>query len=761
MNSKLLKMLILRFVVFLIHVGLVGICILLTTAKGQQEIYGDIFPSSRPDHNLFYNVQHREMLKCYRDVPAQYFQTREDDFLTGNSSIATYLRIEVCCEGYRENVKLREPKCIPDCSKVSSNNCRHGFCRSPQLCECFDGFVANSEGNCVHTCPVSCENGHCLLDGTCICKLGYRLDPETKKFCIPECYHIPCGLNQHCTAPGRCECMTGYQWLDSLNSCQPICQPHCGFGHCVAPNKCECFPGYIKRSGRNICEAECYINCSNGFCESPYKCQCYHGFTYDPISQTCLPYCRDSCEHGVCIAPGVCRCFEGYYLWDNVCKPICTSVCGTYGICVKPNVCACRPSHQHCMGGGKCSLDGKCECPSGMVHFIDRCVYSANIHRMLISSDERIDFDKSFKEEFETLIGRYFQFKYAYRSHTASHLGPLRLYPLKHRHTPGSLQTPLSQSSPQSGKHDVLSSNDIRKKIIMNILQIIFLILYTKSVVNERLYSDYIDDISQDEIRIRPSPEWRHPNFHKPVPKEKSKRKNKPTHFSPEGLCVRNYYKKKAAEELKNPQKEYKPYGNRWHGPIKYGGEQFKPKQQSIRNTKHRDITAVERKLHKCYKWVRSNDVKRYEMPTVMQRNEEEDAALIEICCPHYAPINLMGNTLCRPYCQSCSNGKCVAPDVCECHDGFVQNDGKQCVFTCPISCLNGRCNLLTGACLCNPGYTLDETGKYCRPVCRAGCGHNPLHNCTAPDVCGCISGFSLTDNDCQPIVKSSWIRRH
>ncbi|XP_013104566.2 epidermal growth factor-like protein [Stomoxys calcitrans] len=398
---------------FQIHVRLVGFYILVTaTVKGQdQEIYGDIYPNTRAELNLYYNTQHREE-KCYRDVPAIFFQFKEEEPIMGNSSIPNYLRFEKCCEGYvatSRPLDLDSNKCVPDCSLVSANNCRNGFCRSSQHCECFEGFVANSKGNCVHTCPLGCENGHCLLDGTCICNPGYSLESETRKFCIPQCSHIPCGLNQECVAPGECQCQVGYQWLDFLG-CQPICQPGCGFGRCGAPQECECFAGYIKRPGRNICEAECKINCLNGFCESFYKCQCFNGFVYDSLSQTCLPHCPDSCEHGVCIAPGICRCFEGYYLWDNICRPICENGCGPYGKCVKPNTCACGSGQQHCLGGDQCTSEGKCRCPFGMQHFIDRCLYPFKVQSKIFTTAERLHYDKELKYEFEALIGRFFQF---------------------------------------------------------------------------------------------------------------------------------------------------------------------------------------------------------------------------------------------------------------------------------------------------------------------------------------------------------------
>ncbi|XP_061386674.1 uncharacterized protein LOC133321606, partial [Musca vetustissima] len=299
--------------IYLIFLSILGFWNMSTKC---QEIYGDIYPSTRAELNLYFDSQQREK-KCYKDVPAYFFQTREHEPLRGNSSIAGHLSFEICCEGYRRDPKVRSTlKCIPDCSKVSADNCRNGFCRSTHQCECFEGFVRDSRGNCVHICPVGCLNGRCLLNGDCLCNPGYSLDPETRKYCLPECSHIPCGLNQICVAPGECRCQRGYQWLEGLG-CQPICQPHCGYGRCIGPQQCECFPGYIKRKGREICESECYANCENGFCESPYKCQCHIGFAYDPQSQNCLAQCPEACDHGVCIAPGICKCFEGYYLWDN------------------------------------------------------------------------------------------------------------------------------------------------------------------------------------------------------------------------------------------------------------------------------------------------------------------------------------------------------------------------------------------------------------------------------------------------------------
>lgn len=187
---------------------------------------------------------------------AIFFQTHKNSPIRGNGSTIYYHRLQVCCEGY-----IRSPRnwneCIPDCSKISPNNCLNGFCHSPQQCQCYDGYVKNDLGECIETCPISCQNGQCFLNGTCLCHSGYSLDPSTRQFCRPNCPQT-CGTHQICESPGKCACREGYRMTDDFG-CQPICIPDCGHGKCVGPNECECFPGYMKRPQRNVCEAECYM----------------------------------------------------------------------------------------------------------------------------------------------------------------------------------------------------------------------------------------------------------------------------------------------------------------------------------------------------------------------------------------------------------------------------------------------------------------------------------------------------------------------
>uniref|UniRef100_A0A1A9VXB7 EGF-like domain-containing protein n=1 Tax=Glossina austeni TaxID=7395 RepID=A0A1A9VXB7_GLOAU len=156
---------------------------------------------------------------------------------------------------------------------------------------------------------------------------------------------------------------------------------------------------------------------------------------------------------------------------------------------------------------------------------------------------------------------------------------------------------------------------------------------------------------------------------------------------------------------------------------------------------------------HKCRIHIPNEAISKYPWANIVQSDKANQLILIEICCAGYGPIRWRGNTLCRPLCENCRNGLCVQPGVCQCYDEFVRNENGDCVFACPLGCLNGRC-YLDGSCQCDPGYKLDETRKYCRPICSGGCGTNALHNCTEPEVCNCIKGYKLSDNDCQPVCQ-------
>ncbi|CAD6997400.1 unnamed protein product [Ceratitis capitata] len=375
-------------------------------AKNTEQLFGDIYYEIG-SFSLRYSDPSERGNKCLREVPARYFQTTPGVPIHGNGSTVHWQRIEVCCEGY---VRSRHDpdQCVPDCSTVSPSNCRNGFCRAPNECDCFAEFVRNERGECVHTCPIACEHGRCYLNGTCQCDPGYILDAETRKFCRAKCPRN-CGTHQICVTPGICVCVEGYKMTPEMG-CQPVCTPDCGHGKCVGPNRCECFQGYHKRPMRKVCEADCYVSCENGFCESRNNCQCRDGYKYDVDTTSCLPDCGDSCGNGICIAPGVCKCFEGYEYRELNCEPICERDCGHNGKCLEPGACGCKQTQLICRGG-ICDQSGRCICPIGRSHFIDRCIEVQKMTELETDYEQVEHLNRQLGREFRTLIGRHFQFK--------------------------------------------------------------------------------------------------------------------------------------------------------------------------------------------------------------------------------------------------------------------------------------------------------------------------------------------------------------
>ncbi|KAH8393576.1 hypothetical protein KR200_005009 [Drosophila serrata] len=347
--------------------------------------------------------------KCYREVPAVFFQYDKEVKIVGNSTTNPYFNvIEVCCKGWRR-YEYDWSRCVPDCGEHCQEN---GFCVAGGLCQCFDDFVLNYRNNCVATCPLGCPHGRCFLNGTCLCNKGYELD-GSRRYCQPQC-NTTCGHNEVCLEPGKCSCAEGFARglrESSALGCQPVCIPDCGYGHCVGPNQCECFPGYQKRLNGSSCEGHCYKRCENGFCANFTTCVCQNGYRYDENTTSCLPDCGDTCDNGVCISPGNCRCFNGYVRNRERCDAVCERGCGFYGKCIAPGVCGCAVvpgpdrTYQKCEFG-LCNAEGRCRCQVGKTRFIDKCMSPDTVTTYASMNPIRVN--ASLIQEFNLLIGRHF-----------------------------------------------------------------------------------------------------------------------------------------------------------------------------------------------------------------------------------------------------------------------------------------------------------------------------------------------------------------
>lgn len=108
-------------------------------------------------------------------------------------------------------------------------------------------------------------------------------------------------------------------------------------------------------------------------------------------------------------------------------------------------------------------------------------------------------------------------------------------------------------------------------------------------------------------------------------------------------------------------------------------------------------------------------------------------------------------NGTCFPICdKECVNGECLAPNQCECFEGYSSEnstDYNLCQAVCSNGCQNGNC-IAPGKCICHKGY--GKIADECIPLCeKCSLGH-----CVRPEECVCDRGYDLIDGDCVPICE-------
>lgn len=103
-------------------------------------------------------------------------------------------------------------------------------------------------------------------------------------------------------------------------------------------------------------------------------------------------------------------------------------------------------------------------------------------------------------------------------------------------------------------------------------------------------------------------------------------------------------------------------------------------------------------------------------------------------------------NAECVPVCDGeCPNGKCIAPEKCECNDGFVHHPTESiCTPNCSEPCVNGDC-VATNKCECDLGHQFaNGSQSICEPICEMSCKNA---KCIEPNVCACTNGFLVADD--------------
>ncbi|NXW45134.1 PEAR1 protein, partial [Nyctiprogne leucopyga] len=207
-----------------------------------------------------------------------------------------------CCLGYYES----RDACVPRCTQ----ECVHGRCVAPDLCQCEPGWRGpdcSSECDeqswgprCQHRCD--CHHGAPCdpLSGACSCPPGFA-DPLCHQPCPPGTYGQGCHLPCPCRHQAPCDPSTG--------ACR--CPPGLAGPHCEVP----CLEG-------TPCDTPC--PCQNGGICHPLAssaCVCPHGWMGEICSMPCPPGrfgpgCQGECHchNGGHCDPrgGQCQCTPGF-----------------------------------------------------------------------------------------------------------------------------------------------------------------------------------------------------------------------------------------------------------------------------------------------------------------------------------------------------------------------------------------------------------------------------------------------------------------
>ncbi len=110
-------------------------------------------------------------------------------------------------------------------------------CVAPNTCACVPGF-SNQPACTTPLCVQTCENGGaCVAPDTCGCASGWFDTNCTTPVCSQTC-----GNGGNCTAPDTCNCPSDWTGADCRT---PVCRQTCGNGGtCVAPDTCNCPPSW-------------------------------------------------------------------------------------------------------------------------------------------------------------------------------------------------------------------------------------------------------------------------------------------------------------------------------------------------------------------------------------------------------------------------------------------------------------------------------------------------------------------------------------
>ena len=196
---------------------------------------------------------------------------------------STLACVDECPEGTRQNLHM----CI-DCPENCAN------CSDTTCLKCRHGYIATSEGACIHSCPA--QTFHNKSSGACdLC------NPSCEKCNGPTASDCTsCGSIHYSLKDGQCilnDTCPGGHYFDKLDMTCEACDVTCAECNGKGPSDCTaCFPDY--KLNKTVCSPE--ISCPPG------------QYVDDKSCTPCLEHCQ------LCDNPLTCKqCNENFYLMTD------------------------------------------------------------------------------------------------------------------------------------------------------------------------------------------------------------------------------------------------------------------------------------------------------------------------------------------------------------------------------------------------------------------------------------------------------------
>ena len=240
--------------------------------------------------------------------------------------------------------------------------CKDGQC----VKKCSDGYVMDSDGNCVPKGNLVCPTGLTNCNGAGVC-----IDLTSDSNNCGGCGH-QCKTGTSCSN-GRCVCGSGKTNCGSEDS--PVCvsssftqTDHCGYCN----NSCNSIKP-LHSTVKDCSDSHCHFKCSSGYANAGT------GDTVDTILcvQTGTDACCYSvsgmcqkctngkvCDGSTCVSPGT-VCNPGQTLCGGTCVNVsssnehcgmCNNACGKHSSCENAS-CVCDKDYIKCDGMSECVIE--------------------------------------------------------------------------------------------------------------------------------------------------------------------------------------------------------------------------------------------------------------------------------------------------------------------------------------------------------------------------------------------------------------------